>query len=395
MIYLDHHATTPLDPDVLEAMLPLMRQHFANPGSISHQAGRDVAEMVAKATETVSKAIGAVSDEILFTSGATESINLAIFGICEHPRQTRREIVSIVSEHRATLDPLVRLEKSGWTIKRAPIAPQSSATVSSLQPGSIDLDYLSAAIGPQTALVTVMLANNEIGTIAPIRQIAELCQRYQVPLHCDAAQAVGRIAVDVNELDVDLLSFSAHKLYGPKGVGALYVRRRPRSVRLYPRIVGGGQQHNLRSGTLNAPGIIGLAAALKLAQQHHDRDTRHALGLRNRLWLNLQLEIPDLELNGSALDSPTTRLVGNLNCSFPGVEGQSLMLAMPELCVSSGSACTSADPHPSHVLLALGLSEDRVRSSLRFGIGRFNTEAEIDLAVQLIGKAYRKLKSLG
>ncbi|MEY4565755.1 MAG: Cysteine desulfurase [Planctomycetota bacterium] len=395
MIYLDHHATTPLDPDVLEAMLPLLREHFANPGSISHQAGRDVAEMVGKATEAVCKSIGADSDEILFTSGATESTNLAIFGICLHPRQTRREIVSVVSEHRATLDPLARLEKSGWEIKRAPIAPQSTATVSSLQPGSIDLDYLRAAIGPQTALVTVMLANNEIGTIAPVRQIAELCHRYQVPLHCDAAQAVGRIAVNVNELDVDLLSFSAHKLYGPKGVGALYVRRRPRSVRLYAQIVGGGQQHNLRSGTLNAPGIIGLATALTLADQRRDHDQQHTMQLRNRLWLNLQQEIPNIELNGSSLDSPMTRLAGNLNCSFPGVEGQSLMLAMPELCVSSGSACTSADPHPSHVLLALGLSEDRVRSSLRFGIGRFNTQAEIDLAVQLISTAYRKLKSLG
>jgi cysteine desulfurase len=390
MIYLDHHATTPMDPIVLEAMLPLFHEHFANAGSTSHEAGRNVANLIDQATHSVSHLIGASPDELLFTSGATESINLAIFGTTLHPRQKRRRIISVATEHRATLDPLLRLQKNGWDVVLLPVMPQTGP-----MPGLIDLDQLETHLDERTALVSVMLANNEIGVLQPLKKITELCARYAVPVHCDAAQAVGRIPIDVNESDVDLLSFSAHKFYGPKGVGGLYVRRRPRSARLYAQIVGGGQQQNLRSGTLNTPGIIGLAAALQQSVLKRTDDQAHTQRLRDRLWEKLTSAIPGLELNGPSLESSANRLVANLNCSFPGVEGQSLMLAVPDVCISSGSACTSADPHPSHVLAALGLTESRVRSSLRFGVGRFNTESEIDLAVQLIAEAYEKLLRMG
>lgn len=390
MIYLDHHATTPMDPIVRDAMLPYFCEHFANPGSTTHEAGRWVAEQVDQATQTIARSIGADADEIIFTSGATESINLAIFGTVMHPREKRRKVISVVTEHRATLDPLSRLQKLEREVILLPVASQSGDI-----PGQIDLNQLEKHLNEQTALVSVMLANNEIGTLQPLAQIAEMCAQYSVPLHCDAAQAVGRIPIDVHQLNVDLLSFSGHKFYGPKGIGGLYVRRRPRSARLYPQIVGGGQQHNLRSGTLNAPAIIGMATAIQICQDRMAIDHQHSQQLRDRLWSGLQQAIPGIELNGPAFSDARLRLVNNLNCAFPGVEGQSLMLAVPDLCVSSGSACTSAEPHPSHVLMSLGLNESRVRSSLRFGVGRFNRPEEIDLAIQLVAKGYRKLVEMG
>lgn len=394
MIYLDHHATTPMDPIVRDAMLPYFCEHFANPGSTSHAAGRLVAQKIEEATCAIASAIGASADEIIFTSGATESINLALFGTLYHPREKRRQVISVSTEHRATLDPLHRLEKSQRDVVLLPVTPQSE-NLSGAIPGQIDLDHLESHLSENTALVSVMLANNEIGVIQPLAKIAELCSRYSVPLHCDAAQAVGRIPIDVNQLNVDLMSFSSHKFYGPKGVGCLYVRRRPRSTKLLAQIVGGGQQQNLRSGTLNAPGIIGMSAALQVCLERMEIDQAHTHTLRDRLWEGLKQAIPDTRLNGPALADPKHRLVANLNCSFPGIEGQSLMLAIPDLCVSSGSACTSAEQHPSHVLLALGVDEGRVRSSLRFGIGRFNRAEEIDLAIQLIAQAYRKLSAMG
>jgi len=393
MIYLDHHATTPMDPIVRDAMLPYFCEHFANPGSASHAAGRLVAQAVEEATCQTAAAIGASADEILFTSGATESINLALFGTLYHPREKRRQVISVVTEHRATLDPLHRLQKSQRDVVLLPVTPQSE-NLSGAIPGQVDLDHLESHLSEKTGLVSVMLANNEIGVIQPLAKIAELCSRYSVPLHCDAAQAVGRIPIDVNQLNVDLMSFSSHKLYGPKGVGCLYVRRRPRSTKLLAQIVGGGQQQNLRSGTLNAPGIIGMSAALKICLERMDIDHAHTRTLRDRLWQGLKQAIPNTLLNGPDLSDPKHRLVANLNCSFPGIEGQSLMLAIPDLCVSSGSACTSAEQHPSHVLLALGLDEERVRSSLRFGIGRFNRPEEIDLAIQLVAQAYQKLSAM-
>jgi len=380
-------------------MLPLFQQQFANAGSITHQAGRYVAELVDTALTDLAAMLGATSDEIVVTSGATESNNLALFGTCLHPRQKRRKIVSVVSEHRALLDPLARLEKQGFEVVLLPVGPSDSNT-----PGELDLELLADAIDHRTALVSVMFANNEIGLIHPLKTIAELCRKHDVLLHTDASQAVGRIPVAVDLLDVDLLSFSAHKFYGPKGVGGLYVRQRERRVKLQAQIVGGGQQNNLRSGTINTAGIVGMTAALGGCLDGLSTDQPRIAALRDRLFEKLSGQLDLVTLNGPDLSSQMSRMTssdsdlslkrlpGNLNCGFYPFEGQSLMLEAPELAVSSGSACTSAEPTPSHVLLALGLSEDQARSSLRFGIGRFNTQDEIDRAAGWIVDAVHTLK---
>jgi cysteine desulfurase len=391
VIYLDHHATTPLDPVALDSMLPLMRDAFANAGSVTHQAGRDVAEIVNQAIANMANCLGATSDELVMTSGATESNNLALFGVCLHPRQKRRKIVSVVSEHKAILDPLARLAQQGFEVVSVPVLSNTS-----FAPGQVDLERLAEAIGPDTALVTIMLANNEIGVVQPIREIAKLCRQADCLLHTDATQALGRIAVDVDALDVDLLSFSAHKFYGPKGVGGLFVRRRGRRVKLQGQIVGGGQQHNFRSGTLNTAGIVGMSAALTCCLAALEQDQVRMAGLRDRLFANLQESLDWVQLNGPKLDGTggVQRLAGNLNCSFFPVEGQSLMLEIPQLAASSGSACTSADPQPSHVLRAIGLTEEQARSSLRFGVGRYNTAEEIDQAALWLIAAAKKLRTL-
>ena len=403
MIYLDHHATTPLDPDVLAAMLPMLTDHFANAGSVTHEAGRAVAEQLDRARHELASLMGAADDELVITSGATESNNLALFGACLHPRQKRRKIVSLVSEHKAVLDPLGRLELMGFEVVLLPVNDRTSET-----PGRVDLERLRSAIDDNTAIVSVMLANNEIGTIQPLREIAELCHARGSILHSDATQAVGRMPVNVDFLDVDLLSFSAHKFYGPKGVGGLYVRSRGRRVKLQGQIVGGGQQQNLRAGTLNSAGLVGMTTSLKKCYQLNtwrDRPTEvgeeqtRIAGLRNRLYAALQAGLSQIQLNGPKLQAPErpgswTRLAGNLNLCFYPIEGQSLMLEIPGLAMSSGSACTSADPRPSHVLEAIGLSVEESRSSLRFGIGRFNTEHEIDAVAELLVAAAHKLRKL-
>lgn len=398
MIYLDNHATTPLDPAALEAMLPLLRDHFANAGSVTHAAGRAVAAQIDASIADMAQMIGATDDELVITSGATESNNLAILGTCLHPRQKRRKVVSVVTEHKAVLDPVARLKQHGFTVELVPVLRRDSAAA-----GLVDLDALSAAIDDDTALVSVMLANNEIGVVQPLAEIARLCHAADCLFHSDATQAVGRMPIDVDALDVDLLSFSAHKFYGPKGVGGLFVRRRGRRIRLQAQIVGGGQQHNFRSGTLNTAGIVGMHAALSVCLQSLEQDQARIAALRSRLFHSLQGDCPEVFLNGPAIDfanqaEPTSeqpgRLLGNLNCCFYPVEGQSLMLEIPELAVSSGSACTSANPSPSHVLQAIGLSEEESRSSLRLGIGRFNTESEIDQAANWLADAYQKLKKL-
>lgn len=390
VIYLDNHATTRLDPAALDAMLPLMREGFANAGSLTHQAGRDVAERVALAIAQIATCMKATPDELVMTSGATESNNLALFGVCLHPRQKRRKIVSLVSEHKAILDPLTRLAQQGFEVVSIPVLSNTSST-----PGQVDLERLAEAICPQTAMVSVMLANNEIGVLQPLAEIAAMCRRVECLLHTDATQAVGRIAVDVDELDVDLLSFSAHKFYGPKGVGGLFIRRRGRRVKLQGQIVGGGQQQNFRSGTLNTTGIVGMSAALASCLATVEEDQLRISALRDRLFANLRESLEWVELNGPKLDSgeKAQRLAGNLNCSFYPLEGQSLMLEVPNLAASSGSACTSADPQPSHVLRAIGLTEEQARSSLRFGIGRYNTVAEIDQAAEWLVTAATKLKA--
>ncbi|MBX3424022.1 MAG: cysteine desulfurase [Pirellulaceae bacterium] len=387
MIYLDHHATTPLDPLALQAMLPLFQQQFANPGSLTHQAGREVAEIVQSSVVELARLIGAQADELVMTSGATESNNLALQGVMLHPRQKRRKIVSVVTEHKAILDPLHRLSQQGFQVDLLPVDGQTSST-----PGRIDLQRLADAVDDQTALVSVMLANNEIGVLQPMAEIAEICRKRGCYLHTDASQAVGRIAVDVDRLDVDLLSFSSHKFYGPKGAGGLFVRRRERMVRLQGQIMGGGQQHNLRSGTLNPPGIVGMQVALSSTLASLSEDQRRIGQLRDQLYQRLQA-MPQLQLNGPPLID-SQRLSGNLNCCFYPLEGQSLMMHAPELAISSGSACTSANPEPSHVLRALGLSEDHARSSLRFGLGRFTTATEIDQAAEMLLGAVQQLEQL-
>ena len=381
----------------------MLTDHFANAGSITHEAGRAVAERLERARHELASLFGATDDELVITSGATESNNLALFGTCLHPRQKRRKIVSLVSEHKAVLDPLRRLEQAGFEVALLPVDDQTCSV-----PGSVDLDRLIAAIDDNTAIVSVMLANNEIGTLQPLREIADLCHARGSILHTDATQAVGRLPISVDSLDVDLLSFSAHKFYGPKGVGGLYVRSRERRVKLQGQIVGGGQQQNLRAGTLNSAGLVGMTAALQNCYQLNgwlecptaigDEQARIAR-LRDRLWNAVRSGLEHVQLNGPELQNPDlstgwTRLAGNLNLCFYPIEGQSLMLEIPGLAMSSGSACTSADPRPSHVLEAIGLSVEESRSSLRFGIGRFNTEHEIDVAADLLVTAAHKLRKL-
>ncbi len=407
LIYLDHHSTTPLDPDVLSAMLPMMTEHFANAGSISHEAGRLVAQRVDQARASIASQMGAADDEIVFTSGATESNNLALFGVCLHPRQKRRKVISAVTEHKAILDPLQRLASQGFDVHLVDVLPQSSS-----YPGCIDLDRMESLIDDQTAMVTVMLANNEIGTVQPIAELAKLCRKFDCVLHTDAAQAIGRMNIHVDHLDVDLLSFSGHKMYGPKGVGGLFVRRRGRRVRLQSQIVGGGQQQNMRSGTLNTPAIVGMAAALAKCYQLNGWATvgwadgklavgaeeKRLAGLRGRFFGQLSERL-GVQLNGPVLTDESgmpsgQRLAGNLNVCFAPVEGQSLMMLLPHVAMSSGSACTTTDPRPSHVLEALGLSVEQTRSSLRFGFGRYNTERDIDAAAQGLIDACLELRKL-
>lgn len=386
-IYLDNQATTRVDPEVIAAMLPLMETHYANPGSSSHAAGRQVGEWVDAAISNMASCFNAEVDELIVTSGATESNNLALFGIALHPKQKRRTIVSLATEHRALLDPLARLERNGFEVVRLPVRQFDVSGA-----GIVDLDRIAETVNDNTALVSVMMANNEIGTIQPLSEIAKICQRFEVPFHTDASQAVGRLPIDIQALGVDFVSFSAHKFYGPKGIGGLIVRQSTDSFPIQPQILGGGQQQNLRSGTLNSVGIIGMAKAMELAVRHREGEMTRLEALRNLLWLLLNERIDGLTLNGPEL-TREKRLANNLNVCFPNVEGQSLMLALPDLAVSSGSACTSAEPHPSHVLLGIGLSIDQARSSLRFGLGRFTTEKEIRQAAEWLGEAHSKLAS--
>ncbi len=390
-IYLDNHSTTRVDPRVVEAMLPTFDVHYANAGSITHEMGIEAAHLVQDAADTIGNAIGALPRELVFTSGATESNNLAIFGYCLR-RFTSGHIISVATEHKAIIDPLKKLERSGFEVTYLPV--KNHLDPNTAEQGLIDLNQFEDAIRENTIFATVMLANNEIGVIQPIALIAEICQKRGIVLHSDATQAVGQIAVDVDALGVDLLSFSAHKFYGPKGIGGLYVRQRGRRIRLVSLIDGGGQQHGLRSGTLNVPGIVGMAKALEIAIQEINRGSLAVRGtLRDRLYDGLCRVFGELPINGVdwRASAPLRRLPGNLNCQFPGYEGQSLMLGAPDLAVSSGSACTAANPEPSHVLQALGLTVEQARSSIRFGIGRFNSEEEIDRAVQMLSDATKKI----
>ncbi len=388
-VYMDNHATTRVDPRVIATMLPYFQEHYGNPGSTSHAFGWESQEAVDRARASIASAIGASPREIVFTSGATESNNLAIKGSAERLRRRGDHVISVVTEHKAVLDPLSRLARRGFEVTLLPVQPAGSR-----EAGLIDVDQLAAAIRDDTLLVSVMLANNEIGVIQPLAEIGAICQQRGVLLHSDATQAIGKLPVDVEQLRVDLLSFSAHKLYGPKGVGALYVRRRNPQVRLEPQIDGGGQEGGRRSGTLNVPGIVGFAAAVELCLAELATETVRQADLRDRLFTGLSQAIDRVVLNGPALDVPGLRLAGNLNCSFTDVDGEALMMSMRDLCVSSGSACTSANPEPSHVLRALGLSDDLTRASLRFGLGRFTTSEEVDFAIDLLRETVQRLRGM-
>ena len=379
-IYMDNHATTALDPRVLEAMLPYMTKIYGNAASRNHQFGWEAEQGVDKAREQIAKLIGASPKEIIFTSGATEGNNLAIKGVAEMYREKGNHIITQVTEHKAVLDTCKRLEKNGYRVTYLPVQPDGLVSVADIE----------AAITPETILVTVMYANNEIGTVNPIREIGALCHAKGVLFHTDGVQAVGKIPVDVAKDNIDLLSLSGHKIYGPKGVGALYVRRRNPRVQLNAQIDGGGHERGMRSGTLNVPGIVGLGEACELAMHEMAAETARLTGLRDYLKAKLEAALDYGAVNGN-MDH---HLPGNLNMSFVYVEGESLLMGINDIAVSSGSACTSATLEPSYVLKALGLGDDVAHSSIRFGLGRFNTKEEVDYVADKLIDTVLKLREL-
>jgi len=368
-IYLDYQASTPCDPRVIETMLPFFGERFGNPHSVNHRHGREAEAAVEHARGQVAELIGAEAREIVFTSGATEANNLAIKGAARFLKERRPHVISCVTEHKCVLESVRRLKKEGVRVTWLPVDSN----------GLIGLNDLAAALDEETALVSIMAVNNEIGVIQPIAEIGALCREYGALFHTDAAQAAGKIPLDVEAMKIDLLSISSHKMYGPMGVGVLYVRRRPR-VRLEPLFDGGGQERGIRSGTLPGPLCVGLGAACEIAQGEMAAEAARLTGLRDRLLNALQTRLSDIRVNGAT----DQRIPGNLNLSFAGVEAEALMQAMPGLSVSTGSACTSASVEPSYVLRALGLSDAAARASIRIGLGRPTTESEIDAAVEII-----------
>jgi cysteine desulfurase len=378
-IYLDYQATTPMDPRVLEAMMPYFTHKFGNSGSRSHAYGWEAEEGTEKARAQVAKLIGADEKEVIFTSGATESNNLAIRGVAEFYKDRKNHIITTVTEHKCVLDTCRHLEQQGFEVTYLPVK----------QDGLLDLDVLRAAITDKTVLVSVMAVNNEIGVIQPLAEIGKICREKKVFFHTDAAQAAGKIPLDVEALNVDLMSISGHKIYGPKGIGALYVRRKPR-VRLVPMIVGGGQERGFRSGTLPTPLCVGLGEAAELCMKEMDAEAKRLKKLQDRMLTGLRAKLTDIVVNGDL----EQRIPGNLNISFAYVEGESLMMGIKNLAVSSGSACTSASLEPSYVLRALGVEEDMAHTSLRIGLGRFTTEHEIDTAVDELVRHVNKLREM-
>ncbi len=381
-IFMDNHSTTPVDPRVLEAMLPYFTNEFGNAASRNHSFGWTAEKAVDLAREQVGALVGASAKEIVWTSGATESANLAIKGVAEFYREKGNHIITGQTEHKATLDTCKRLEKQGYQVTYLPVDNE----------GRISAETVREAMTDQTILVALMLANNEIGTIHPIKEIGEVVKAKGALFFVDAVQGAGKIPFDVNECKVDLASLSAHKIYGPKGVGALYVRRKPR-VRVVQQIDGGGHERGMRSGTLNVPGIVGFGKAAELAREEREFEARRLIALRDRLSQKLFAALPEIYLNGAPLDSDR-RLPGNLNISFAYVEGEGLMMALKDVAVSSGSACTSASLEPSYVLRALGIGEELAHTSIRFGLGRFNTEEEIDYVAGHVIQAVSRLREL-
>jgi cysteine desulfurase len=379
-IYMDNHATSPMDPRVLEAMLPYFTAKFGNAASRNHSFGWEAEQAVETAREQIAKLIGASAREIIFTSGATESNNLAIKGIAEMYKERGNHIITQVTEHKAVLDTCKRLEKYGYRVTYLPVKAD----------GLIDLDDLKRAIDDKTILVTIMAANNEIGVVQPIAEIGKICHEKGIIFHTDGVQAVGKIPVDVQAMNIDVLSLTAHKIYGPKGVGALYVRRRNPRVQISAQIDGGGHERGMRSGTLNVAGIVGLGKACEIAGEEMAAESARLQTMRDHLRQRLESVIDYVEVNGSW----EHRLPGNLNMSFIYVEGESLLMGINDVAVSSGSACTSATLEPSYVLKALGLGDDVAHSSIRFGLGRFNTMAEVDYVADKVTSVVLRLREL-
>ncbi len=380
-IYMDYNATTPMDSRVLEAMMPYFTEKFGNAASRNHMYGWEAEEAVEKAREQVAKAIGADAKEIIFTSGATESDNIALKGAVELYAEKGNHIITLLTEHKAVLDTCRRLEREG------------KATVTYLAPkqdGLVDLEQLEAAITDKTIMVAIMMANNEIGVIQPMAQIGEICRKHGVLFFTDAVQAVGKVPVDVNAMKIDVLAISGHKVYGPKGIGALYVRRKNPRVKLAGIIDGGGQERGMRSGTLNVPGIVGLGKALELAIEEMPSEIKRLTYLRDKLKDGVMSQLEDCYINGSM----ENRLPGNLNISYAYVEGEGLLMGLKGLAVSSGSACTSASLEPSHVLKALGVGDELAHSSIRYGLGRFTTEEEVDYAIRITVEAVNRLREM-
>ena len=379
-IYMDHHATTPVDPRVVDAMLPYFTEHFGNAASRNHSFGWKAEEAVETARTQVAGVLAARTREIVFTSGATESINLALKGVAERHADRGDHIITWQTEHKAVLDAAKRLEGRGFRVSYLPVG----------RDGLLDLEALERAMTRRTIVISLLHANNEIGVIQPIREVGAIARRHGVVFHVDAAQSFGKVPIDVNADCIDLLSISGHKIYGPKGVGALYVRRRDPRVEIAAQIDGGGHERGMRSGTLNVPGIVGLGKASEVAAAQRDDEARRLRELRDRLMRGLLGDLDDISVNGS-LDH---RLPNNLHLSFAGVDGESLLMGLDDVAVSSGSACTTAEPEPSHVLRALGLPEDLAHASLRFGLGRFNTEEEVDYVIEKVSAVVNRLREM-
>jgi cysteine desulfurase len=379
-IYLDYHATTPVDPRVLEAMLPFFTEHFGNPASRQHGYGWDAQKAVDAARVQVAALVGASAGEIVFTSGATESNNLALKGVAHALRDRGDHIITAVTEHKSVLDSCKRLEREGCRITRLGVDAQ----------GFIDLAELRAAMTPRTILISIMAANNEIGVLQPLAAIGAMAQQHGVVFHTDAAQAAGKIPLDVAAMGIDLLSLTGHKYYGPKGAGALYVRRRKPKLPLSCQIDGGGHENGLRSGTLNVPGIVGLGRAAELCREEMAGESARLSGLRDRLLTGLERGLDGVRLNGPAGDR---RLPHNLHVSFDDVEGEALLMALGDIAVSTGSACSSGSQAPSHVLVAIGAVGDRAGASIRFGLGRTTTDADIDVAIERVTAVVKALRA--
>jgi cysteine desulfurase len=378
-LYLDAQATTPTDPRVLDAMLPYLTSHYGNPHSRTHAYGWESEKAVEVAREQVAELIGADPKEIVFTSGATESNNISVKGVGRFYKSKKKHVITTQTEHKCVLDSCRQLEAEGIEVTYLPVEPT----------GLVNMELLEASMRPDTSLVSIMMVNNEIGVFQPVEAIGKLCRSKKIFFHTDAAQAVGKVPVDVNKMNIDLMSISGHKLYGPKGVGALYVRRRPR-VRVEPIQSGGGQERGLRSGTVPTPLVVGLGAACVVAQEEMDYDRQHIDRLANKLITGLQSAMPNVIRNGCAIETYN----GCVNLSFHCVEGESLLMALKDIAVSSGSACTSASLEPSYVLRAIGADEDLAHSSIRFGIGRFTTEEEVDYTIQRTIKEVTRLREM-